>query len=162
IPAGIGYRMARPDSPGDVFVLIGDGTYLMQPTELVTSVQEHKKVILILLDNRGHQCIRSLQVAKYGPDAEFGTQRRERNDATGRLDGPVVDVDLAANAASMGCAAWTAATLEEFANALQLARAADGPAVVVAEIEPWRYLSGNGAFWDVGVALTSERDEVLD
>jgi 3D-(3,5/4)-trihydroxycyclohexane-1,2-dione acylhydrolase (decyclizing) len=54
IPAGVGYRMARPDSPGDVFVLIGDGTYLMQPTELVTAVQEHKKVILILLDNRGH------------------------------------------------------------------------------------------------------------
>jgi 3D-(3,5/4)-trihydroxycyclohexane-1,2-dione acylhydrolase (decyclizing) len=162
IPAGVGYRMARPASRGDVFVLIGDGTYLMQPTELVTAVQEHKKVIVILLDNRGHQCIRSLQVAKYGPDAEFGTQLRERNAVTGRLDGPVVDVDLAANAASMGCAAWTATTLDEFAAALEQARAADGPAVVVAEIEPWRYLSGNGAFWDVGVALTSQRDEVLD
>jgi 3D-(3,5/4)-trihydroxycyclohexane-1,2-dione acylhydrolase (decyclizing) len=162
IPAGIGYRMARPDSPGDVFVLIGDGTYLMQPTELVTAVQEHKKVIVILLDNRGHQCIRSLQVGKYGPDAEFGTQLRERDDATGRLDGPVVEVDLAANAASMGCAAWTATNLEEFAEALEQARAAQGPAVVVAEIEPFRYLSGNGSFWDVGVALTSERDEVLE
>jgi 3D-(3,5/4)-trihydroxycyclohexane-1,2-dione acylhydrolase (decyclizing) len=162
IPAGIGYCMARLDSPGDVFVLIGDGTYLMQPTELVTAVQEHKKVIVIVLDNRGHQCIRSLQVGKYGPDAEFGTQLRERDDATGRLDGPVVDVDLAANAASMGCAAWTATNLDEFANALEQARAADGPAVVVAEIEPFRYLSGSGSFWDVGVALTSERDEVLE
>jgi 3D-(3,5/4)-trihydroxycyclohexane-1,2-dione acylhydrolase (decyclizing) len=162
IPAGLGYRMARPDSPGDVFVLIGDGTYLMQPTELVTAVQEHKKVILILLDNRGHQCIRSLQVGKYGPGAEFGTQLRERSAATGRLDGPVVDVDLAANAESMGCAAWTATTLEEFADALEQARAADGPAAIVAAIEPWRYLSGNESFWDVGVALTSQRPEVLE
>ena len=162
IPAGIGYRMARPDSPGDVFVVVGDGTYLMQPTELVTAVQEHKKVILILLDNRGHQCIRSLQIAKYGPDAEFGTQLRERNGATGRLDGPIVGIDLAANAASMGCAAWTATTLEEFALALEKAREETGPAVIVAAVEPWRYLSGNGAFWDVGVALTSERAEVSE
>lgn len=162
IPAGIGYRMARGDRPGDVFVLIGDGTYLMQPTELVTAVQEHQKVILVLLDNRGHQCIRSLQVAKYGPDAEFGTQLRERDGATGRLDGPIVDVDLAANVASMGCAAWTATTLQELADALEHARATDGPAAIVVQIEPFRYLSGNGSFWDVGVALTSERDEVLE
>jgi 3D-(3,5/4)-trihydroxycyclohexane-1,2-dione acylhydrolase (decyclizing) len=74
----------------------------------------------------------------------------------------VVEVDPAANAASMGCAAWTATTLDEFADALAQARAADGPAVVVAQIEPWRYLSGNGAFWDVGVALTSQREEVLE
>lgn len=157
IPAGLGHRLASPDAPGDVFVLIGDGTYLMQPTELVTAVQERRKIIVIVIDNRGNQCIWPLQVAKGGPDAEFGTQLRERNEATGRLDGPVVDVDLAGNAASMGCAAWTTTTLEEFNTALVEARAAEGPAVVVARVEPWRYLSGNGAFWDVGVPMTSER-----
>jgi 3D-(3,5/4)-trihydroxycyclohexane-1,2-dione acylhydrolase (decyclizing) len=159
IPAGIGYRMARGDRAGDVFVLIGDGTYLMQPTELVTAVQEHQKVILVLIDNHGHQCIRSLQVAKGG--FEFGTQLRERNAGTGRLDGPVVEVDFVANAASMGCAAFGAGTVEEFTHALEQARAADGPAVVVAEVEPHRYLSGNESFWDVGVPMTSEREDVL-
>lgn len=158
IPAGLGYRLARPDATGDVFVLIGDGTYFMQPTELITAVQERKKLILVLIDNQGNQCIRTLQVAKGGgPEAEFGTQLRERSDTTGRLDGPVVEVDLAANAASMGCEAWTATTIEEFTEALEKARAAEGPAVVVAKTEPWRYMSGNESFWDVGVPMTSER-----
>jgi 3D-(3,5/4)-trihydroxycyclohexane-1,2-dione acylhydrolase (decyclizing) len=158
IPAGLGHRIARADTPGDVFVLIGDGTYFMQPTELVTAVQERKKITVIVIDNRGNQCIWPLQVAKGGPDAEFGTQLRERNDATGRLDGPVVDVDLAANAASMGCAAWTATTIDEFNAALTEARGVEArPAVIVAKVEPWRYLTGNGAFWDVGVPMTSER-----
>ncbi|MEE6165506.1 MULTISPECIES: 3D-(3,5/4)-trihydroxycyclohexane-1,2-dione acylhydrolase (decyclizing) [unclassified Mycolicibacterium] len=158
IPAGLGHRIARADTPGDVFVLIGDGTYFMQPTELVTAVQERKKITVIVIDNRGNQCIWPLQVAKGGPDAEFGTQLRERNDATGRLDGPVVDVDLAANAASMGCAAWTATTIDEFNAALTDARGVEArPAVIVAKVEPWRYLTGNGAFWDVGVPMTSER-----
>ena len=159
IPAGIGYRMARGDRSGDVFVIIGDGTYLMQPTELVTAVQEHQKVIVVLLDNHGHQCIRALQVAKTG--VEFGTQLRERNAETGRLDGAIVEVDFVANAASMGCAAFAATTVEEFGDALEKARAADGPAVIVTEIEPHRFLSATGTFWDVGVPMTSGRDEVL-
>src|SRR5262249_54438006 len=117
-----------------------------------------KKIIVVLIDNRGNQCIWPLQAAKGGPNAEFGTQLRERNEETGRLDGPVVDVDLAANAASMGCAAWTAGTLQDFETALAEARAVEGrPAVIVAQVEPWRYLSGNGAFWDVGVPMTSQR-----
>lgn len=158
IPAGLGHRLAAPDAPGDVFVLIGDGTYFMQPTELITAVQERKKIIVVLFDNSGNQCIRTLQVAKGGgPEAEFGTQLRERSDTTGRLDGPVVPVDLALNAISMGCEAWTATTIAEFNQALEKARAATGPAVVVAKTEPWRYLSGNGAFWDVGVPMTSGR-----
>lgn len=155
IPAGIGYRIARPDS-GEVFVLIGDGTYLLQPTELVTAVQEHRKVTVIIIDNSGHQCIRSLQIAKTG--VEFGTQLRQRNDETGRLDGPVVEVDFVANAVSMGCAAWPATTPAELADALKQARAADGPAVIVAEVEPHRYLSGNGVFWDTGVPMASGRE----
>lgn len=157
IPAGLGHRLAHSDAPGDVFVLIGDGTYYMQPTELVTAVQENKNIIVVVIYNRGNQCIWPLQVAKGGPGAEFGTQLRESNPETGRLDGPVVQVDLAANAASMGCAAWTANTLDEFKVALGEARSADRPAVIVALVEPWRYLSGTGAFWDVGVPMTSQR-----
>lgn len=157
LPAGLGHRLAKPDDDGEIYVLIGDGTYFMQPSELVTAVQEHKKIIVIVIDNRGHQCIWPLQVGKGGPGAEFGTQLRERNPETGRLDGPVVDVDIAANAAGFGCATWSASTLEEFETSLAEAKNQDRPAVVVAHVEPWRYLTSNGAFWDVGVPMTSER-----
>ncbi|MCU4298826.1 3D-(3,5/4)-trihydroxycyclohexane-1,2-dione acylhydrolase (decyclizing) [Brevibacterium permense] len=156
LPAGLGHRLAKPDDDGEIYVLIGDGAYFMQPTELVTAAQEHKKIIVIVVDNRGHQCIWPLQVSKGAP-AEFGTQLRERNPETGRLDGPIVDVDIAANAASFGCASWSASTIEEFETALTEAKNQDRPAVVVARVEPWRYLTPNGAFWDVGVPMTSER-----
>jgi 3D-(3,5/4)-trihydroxycyclohexane-1,2-dione acylhydrolase (decyclizing) len=157
IPAGLGYRLARAEEPGEVYVLIGDGAYFMQPTELMTAFQERKKIMTIVIDNRGHQCIWPLQVSKGGPGREFGTQYRERNNESGRLDGAVLTFDIAANAASMGCDAWSTTTIEEFSAALAEAREADGPAVIVAHVEPWRYLSGNGAFWDVGVPMTSER-----
>lgn len=157
IPASIGYRIGRDDLDGEVFALIGDGTYLMQPTELVTAVQEHKKVIVVLLDNSGHQCIVGTQFAKTG--VEFGTQLRERSVQTGRLDGDVVVVDFAANAASFGCASWTASTIEEFEQALTEARAADGPALIAVHVEPSRGLSPNGVFWDVGVPLASESED---
>lgn len=158
VPAGLGYRLATPKAAGDVFVLIGDGTYFMQPTELVTAAQLREKITVVVVDNRGNQCIWPLQVAKGGPDAEFGTQLRERTKARGNFDGELVDIDIAANAASMGCETWTVTTPEELRSALVEARAvADRPAVIVARVEPYRYLSGNGAFWDVGVPMTSER-----
>lgn len=157
IPAGLGYRLAKPNSKGDVFVLIGDGTYFMQPTELVTATQLREKITVVVIDNRGNQCIWPLQVAKGGPDAEFGTQLRERSE-TGNFDGAEVDADIAANAASMGCVAWTATTADELRKALVEARSVENrPAVIVARVEPYRYLSGTGAFWDVGVPMTSQR-----
>jgi 3D-(3,5/4)-trihydroxycyclohexane-1,2-dione acylhydrolase (decyclizing) len=70
-----------------------------------------------------------------------------------------VEVDFAANAASMGCATWAVRTPEEFAHALEQARASDGPALICAEVEPTRYLSPNGTFWDVGVPLASGSED---
>ncbi|UQN15059.1 3D-(3,5/4)-trihydroxycyclohexane-1,2-dione acylhydrolase (decyclizing) [Gulosibacter sp. ACHW.36C] len=158
IPAGIGYRLGQPELPGDVYVLIGDGTYFMQPTELVTAVQERKKIVVVVIDNSGHQCIWPLQVSKGGEGSEFGTQLRHRGAESGRLDGDIVPVNIAENAASFGCAAWSTNTLEEFEAALAAADEVEGrPAVIVAHVEPYRYLTGNGEFWDVGVPMTSGR-----
>lgn len=80
-----------------------DGTYLMQPTELVTAAQEGLKVITVVVDNAGHQCIRGLQVQM--TDVELGTQLRAREAGTGRLTGRIVEVDFVANARSLGCLA---------------------------------------------------------
>ena len=83
MPAGLGVRMA--DSGGEVVVFIGDGTYLMNPTELVTAVQEGLKLTVVISENRGYQCIRGLQELRSGQ--AFGNEFRRRNSETGRLDG---------------------------------------------------------------------------
>jgi len=148
IPAGLGIRM-RIGPAGEVLVVIGDGTYLMNPTELFTAVQEGLKVTVVVLDNGGYGSIERLAVGSTG--IGVGNHFRRRG-ADGRLpDGEPVRVDFAANARSMGCEAVEAGTAEELAAALQAARAADRPTVVVCPTAPGRSLLGSGAFWDLGV-----------
>ena len=88
IPAGLGIRMAQPR--GEVYVLIGDGTYLMQPTELATASQENLKVTLVVLDNHGFQIIRRLQMGRAG--ISFGNEFRDRNQESMRLEGDYVEI----------------------------------------------------------------------
>jgi 3D-(3,5/4)-trihydroxycyclohexane-1,2-dione acylhydrolase (decyclizing) len=160
IPAGLGYRLARGSAPGDVFVVIGDGTYLMGSTELVTAVQERLNVNVIVIENGGYQAIRSLQVGKTG--VAFGNELRARDAADGRLSGAYVEVDYAANARSMGATAYDVDSLEAFADAIDAARAHEGPSVIVVHVEPYRLLSGTECFWDVGIFQASSRAEMLE
>jgi 3D-(3,5/4)-trihydroxycyclohexane-1,2-dione acylhydrolase (decyclizing) len=141
IPAALGIRLADPDA-GEVVAVIGDGTYLMAPTELVTAVERELKITIVLLVNCGHQSIHALQRSVLG--AGFGTEWR-------------AVVDYAANARSLGCEAWTAASPDELASALREARAQPRPGVIVCPVEPHRMLLGSGAWWDLGVPETSER-----
>lgn len=149
IPAGLGLRMARPD--GEVFVTIGDGTYLMGNTELVTAVQERLKITLILIDNHGYQCIRALQLGKAGVD--FGNEFRARDGD--RLAGDYVLVDYARNVESFGFKVFEADDAGGFRDALRAARAHDGPTAIVSRVEPHRTLIGSDTWWDVGVAEVS-------
>jgi 3D-(3,5/4)-trihydroxycyclohexane-1,2-dione acylhydrolase (decyclizing) len=139
LPAALGIRMAEPDA-GEVFAVIGDGTYLMAPTELVTAAQEGLKVTVVVLVNQGYQSIHALQRATIGRGFgnEFG-----------------VRVDYAANARSLGAAAWAVATVEQLAAALTAAREHPGPALIACEVEPRRTLLSAGAWWDLGVPGTS-------
>jgi 3D-(3,5/4)-trihydroxycyclohexane-1,2-dione acylhydrolase (decyclizing) len=158
IPAGLGYRLARRRSEGDVFVIVGDGTYLMGNTELVTAVQERLPIIVILIENGGYQAIRALQVGKTG--AEFGNEFRTRDERDGRLSGPIVEVDYAANARSMGCSTYRATSPTELVAAIDAARADEVPSVIVVAVEPHRLLSGTECFWDVGIAQASGREQM--
>ena len=154
IPAGLGYRLARGDAPGDIFVVIGDGTYLMGNTELVTAVQERLNVNVIVIENGGYQAIRSLQVGKTG--VAFGNELRARDaDGDGRLTGPWVEVNFAANARSMGCSVHRAQTPEQLAAAVDAVRAEDGPSVIVVPVERYRLMAGTECFWDVGIFQAS-------
>jgi 3D-(3,5/4)-trihydroxycyclohexane-1,2-dione acylhydrolase (decyclizing) len=151
IPGGIGVRMAQPE--GEVLVFVGDGTYFMNPTELITAAQEGLKITVVIAENHGFQVIRRLQMARAG--RSFGNEFRERDSGLNRLEGEYLNLDLAKNAESMGARAWHAFTPDEVRQALREARAETRPCVIVAEIEKHRYLPGGGIWWDVASAETS-------
>jgi 3D-(3,5/4)-trihydroxycyclohexane-1,2-dione acylhydrolase (decyclizing) len=149
IPAGLGVRMHEGEQP-EVFVVIGDGTYLMNPTELFTAVQENLKLTVLLLDNSGYQSIARLARGKAGSSA--GNEFRGRAEGERLPEGQRVGVDFLANAISLGCEGVLASNGEELAGALADARTRSGSTVIVCPTEPERSLLASGAFWDIGVA----------
>ncbi len=147
IPTALGVRMARGE-PGEVYAVIGDGTYLMGSTgELVTARQDRLKITVVVVENGGYQSIHALQRNRTG--RSFGLEFQ-------------IDVDYAANARSLGCAAYVASSLDQFRAALEDARGEAGPSVIVARVEPRRLLLDSDCWWDVGVAETSERPETRE
>jgi len=160
IPTALGVRLAQPEA-GDVYVVIGDGNYLMGGTgELVTARQEGLKLTVILVENHGFQSIHALQRSRTG--RSFGLEFRERQNGAAALTGPYVEVDYAANAASLGCATFSASNLEELGAALDSARSETRPVVIVVRVEPARLLLDSECWWDVGVAQLSERPETRE
>jgi 3D-(3,5/4)-trihydroxycyclohexane-1,2-dione acylhydrolase (decyclizing) len=150
VAGGIGVRMASPDR--DVFVMVGDGSYLMMATELVTAVQEGVKVILVLVQNHGFASIGSLSESL--GSQRFGTSYRYRDDS-GRLQGDKLPVDLAANAASLGADVIRVATAGEFADAMKMAKANDHTTVIHVETDPLIYAPDSESWWDVPVSQVS-------
>ncbi len=151
IAGGLGAKLAAPER--EVFVLVGDGSYLMMAQEIVTAVAEGIKLTIILVDNRGFGSIGSLS-SSLGSQ-RFGTRYRYRNPATGLLDGDVLPVDLAANAASLGADVLRTATVKEFAAALEQARASARTTVVYIETDPLAPVPSSQSWWDVPVSETS-------
>ncbi|WP_354644685.1 3D-(3,5/4)-trihydroxycyclohexane-1,2-dione acylhydrolase (decyclizing) [Kitasatospora camelliae] len=156
IPAGIGVQQAAPGTP--VWSLVGDGTYLMMPTEIVTAVQEHLPVNLILIQNHGYASIGGLSEETGGE--RFGTAYRYRA-ADGTFTGAPLPVDLAANAASLGMDVISAKTVGELRAALARARASDRPTCVYVETAPTPASPPAEAWWDVPVAEVATRDAAL-
>ncbi|WP_405544787.1 3D-(3,5/4)-trihydroxycyclohexane-1,2-dione acylhydrolase (decyclizing) [Streptomyces goshikiensis] len=155
IPAAIGVALAAPGRP--VWALVGDGTYLMNPTEIVTAVQEGIAVKLVILDNHGYASIGGLSGAVGGEG--FGTAYRFRA-VDGVYSGAPLPVDLAANAASLGMAVIRTRTIGDLRKALAEARAADRPTCVYAQTRTPDTVSGPPpaqAWWDVPVAETATR-----
>jgi 3D-(3,5/4)-trihydroxycyclohexane-1,2-dione acylhydrolase (decyclizing) len=156
IPAAIGAKMADPSR--EVYVFLGDGTYQMMPSEIVTSVQEGVKIIIVLVDNHGFGSIGALS-RSLGMSG-FGTSYRFRSKASGQLDGDQLKVDFAANARSLGAHALTASTLEELKEALRKAKTLDRTTVIVVETDPAVSVPGYESWWDVAVAEVSEMESV--
>ena len=155
IPAGLGVRLTDPD--GEVYVLIGDGTYLMNPTELKTAVQEGLKITVVLVNNYGFQCIRRLQLARSG--REFGNEFRLRDRKTNRLEGEYMTVDFARNAEAFGCRAWSVDTPGALREALGEAREETRACVVVAEVQKHVFGPPSEVWWDVAPAEATDDEE---
>jgi len=145
IAGGLGVKMADPSR--DVFVMVGDGSYLMMAQEIVTSVQEGYKLIIVLLDSQGYASIGALSESI--GSAGFGTQFTYR-----------VPVDLAANAASLGAVVYRVTDRASLDEALTAAREVDRTAVIHVQIDRSQGVPGYESWWDVPVAEVSEQAAV--
>lgn len=156
IAAGLGVKMADPSR--EVYVMVGDGSYLMMSSEIVTSVQEGYKLNVILCDNHGFGSIGSL--SKSLGSCGFGTDYRYRNPKTKQLDGDILPIDFAANAASMGARAVRVTTIDELDEALAETRHETRTTVIVIEVDKAEGVPGYESWWDVPVAEVSEMESV--
>ncbi|MGI5408594.1 3D-(3,5/4)-trihydroxycyclohexane-1,2-dione acylhydrolase (decyclizing) [Streptomyces chartreusis] len=159
IPAAIGVKLAAPERR--VWALVGDGTYLMMPTEIVTAVQEGVAIKVLLVQNHGYASIGGLS-EETGAE-RFGTAYRHRA-ADGTFTGAPLPVDLAANAASLGMRVLRAKTVSDLREALAEARDADTPTCVYVETQTADTVSGPPpaqAWWDVPVAETATRPSAV-
>ena len=156
IAGGLGVKMADPSR--EVYVMVGDGSFLMMNSEIVTSIQEGYKLNIILLDNHGFSSIGGLSQS-IGSEG-FGTDYRSRNADTGQLDGPWLPVDLAAVAAGLGAYTLRAVTREDVEKALEEIRAVPRTSVIVVETDKEARVPGYESWWDVPVAEVSEMETV--
>ena len=149
--------MASPER--EIYVMLGDGGYLMMNSEIITSIQEGIKLVIVLIDNHGFASIGGLSQS-IGSE-KFGTQYKFRNETTGQLDGEVLPVDLAKNAESLGANVLKVSDIKSFNEALAKAKESKITTVIHIETVPERKLAGYGhAWWEVPVAEVSEMDGV--
>jgi 3D-(3,5/4)-trihydroxycyclohexane-1,2-dione acylhydrolase (decyclizing) len=154
ISGGLGVKMADPSR--DVFVMVGDGSYLMMAQEIVTSLQEGYKLNIVMLDNHGFSSIGGLTRAC--GNSGMGTEYRYR--CNGKLDGDIIPVDFVMNARSLGAEAVRATTRDELKDALQAAKQSPKTSVVVIETDYSQRVPGYESWWDVPVAEVSKVQSV--
>ena len=151
VNAALGAKMAAPDR--EVYALVGDGSYMMLHSELATSIQERRKINVVLLDNMAFGCINNLQMGN--GMGSFGTEFRFRNPETGQLDGDFVPVDFAMSAAAYGCKTYKVKTVEELEAALADARKQTVSTLIDIKVLPKTMIHGYLSWWRVGVAEVS-------
>jgi 3D-(3,5/4)-trihydroxycyclohexane-1,2-dione acylhydrolase (decyclizing) len=156
IAGGLGVKLA--DAEREVYVMVGDGSYLMMSAEIVTALQEGVKLNIVLLNNYGFSSIGGLSQA-VGSNG-FGTDYRMRDAKSGQLDGARLEVDFAGNAASLGAHVIRATTADDLKRALEEARRQKSTTVVVVEVDKEVRVPGYESWWDVPVAEVSEMDSV--
>ena len=161
IAGGLGVKLAAPER--EVYVMVGDGSYLMLSSEIVTSIQEGLKLTIVLVDNHGYNSIGSLS-RSLGTDG-FGTQYRYRQNGSLGVDSDdptaqLLPVDLAANAESLGAKMIRCRTIDELRSGLEAAKVEDATVVLAIEVDRYEGVPGYESWWDVPVAEVSEVEAV--
>ena len=156
IAGGLGIRMAKQS--GEVFVMVGDGSYLMMNSEIVTAVQENQKLIIVLINNHGFGSINGLSLS-LGSEG-FGNQYRQREKETGEYTGDELPVDYTAHAKSMGIDAVKVKTKQRLEKSIRQARENHGSTLIEILVDRSVGVPGYEAWWDVPVAEVSESDGV--
>jgi 3D-(3,5/4)-trihydroxycyclohexane-1,2-dione acylhydrolase (decyclizing) len=165
IPAGLGIKLVKEDK-GEIYVIQGDGGYLMMHTELVTSLMENKKIIILLFDSQGFNSINNLATGMgsmgFGKGVPgFGNELRDRDPDTDKLIGPFHLIDYAANARSYGAIAYTVESLDDLKNALKKAKAETKTTLIHIKIKIFSQSGGyGGSWWRVGVSEVSKMPSV--
>lgn len=156
IAGSFGVKLAEPTK--EVYAMVGDGSYLMLHTELVTSIQENKKINILLFDNSGFGCINNLQMGNGLPS--FGTEFRKRNKETGQMDGSIMTIDFAKVAEGYGAKTYRVHTIEELESALIDSKKQNVTTLIDIKVLPKTMTDGYDAWWHVGVPEVSESKKV--
>lgn len=158
VNAALGVKLAVGDEK-EVYAFVGDGAYMMSHSELVTSIQEQKKINVILFDNMSFGCINNLQMG-HGMES-FGTEFRYRDEKTDTLTGELVPVDFAKNAESYGCKTYTIKTEEELISAMEDSKKQTVSTLLDIKVLPKTMTDGYESFWRVGNAKISENEAIV-
>ena len=156
VAAGLGVRMAKHD--GEIYVIVGDGSFIMLHSELLTAIQENHKVNIILLDNSGFQCIKNLQES-CGSDG-FGTELRSRNQQTQHLDGPKLPINFSKYAEALGATVYKANSITEFLSSLEDAKKQNNSTLIELKVLANSMSDSYESWWRVGIAEVSQSDQV--
>ena len=158
VSGGLGAKLALDQ--GEVYVIVGDGSYLMLHSEFLTTLKEHVKINVVLLDNSGYQCIKNLQMA-HG-SVGFGNEFRHREESTGRLTGEITPVDFKKYAEALGVKAFHAENVDEFREALQAAKQEKISTLIEVKVLPGTMTDGYHSWWRVGVPEVSNSKITTD
>ncbi|MCT8978169.1 3D-(3,5/4)-trihydroxycyclohexane-1,2-dione acylhydrolase (decyclizing) [Clostridium sp. CX1] len=156
VNAALGVKIAAPEK--EVYSLLGDGSYMMLHSELPTSIQEKKKINIIVFDNMSFGCINNLQMGK--GMGSFGTEFRFRNEETGKLDGGLVPIDFAMSAAAYGCKTYRVKTVGELRTAIEDSKKQTVSTLIDIKILPKTMTHDYESWWRVGIAEVSNKESI--
>ncbi|PGE91784.1 3D-(3,5/4)-trihydroxycyclohexane-1,2-dione acylhydrolase (decyclizing) [Bacillus toyonensis] len=156
VAGALGAKLAEPSK--EVYAMVGDGSYQMLHSELVTSLQENKKINVLLFDNSGFGCINNLQMGN--GMGSFGTEFRYRNQQTRKLDGAIMKIDFAASAAGYGVKTYRVTSIEQLQEALIDAKKQTVSILIDIKVLPKTMTNGYDSWWHVGVAEVSNSQSV--
>lgn len=156
VAGALGAKLAEPSK--EVYAMVGDGSYQMLHSELVTSLQENKKINVLLFDNSGFGCINNLQMGN--GMGSFGTEFRYRNKETRKLNGAIMKIDFAASAAGYGVKTYRVTSIEQLQEALKDAKKQTVSTLIDIKVLPKTMTNGYDSWWHVGVAEVSNSPSV--